>query len=329
MARLGGPKALARPAAQSYLPLVLSEASALAILRSQLERTYAESHNGRVRRGIGDDAAVLALDRQQVWTMDACAEGSHFLRDWVTAEDVAHKALQAALSDVPAMGATPRALLCHLTLPDWVTSRWLRRFAAEQARIALDAGAAVVGGNVSPGAAFQVVTSVLGETRRSPLRQSGARPGDELWLIGSVGLARAGLRLLKQGVRRSTDPAIARCLLAFRRPRAQLTAGRRLVGRATACLDVSDGLEADVRHLAEQSDVKVVLGRGLFERVISLELHQLQSRLGESAFELAWRGGEDYALLASGPSVARPSGARTIGWVEPGRGVAFSSERSK
>ena len=160
----------------------LTEARALGILRQELPRFGA-----RTLVGLGDDAAVLEVGaRRQVWTIDACVEGVHFERSWLSMEDLAHKAIEAAVSDVCAMGARPSGVLVQLTLAPWLTPGLLRRLAREQAATARRLGAPIVGGNLTAGRQLELVTTALGELDGAPLLRSGAQAGDEVWLVGEV-----------------------------------------------------------------------------------------------------------------------------------------------
>lgn len=309
----------------------ITEQRALAILKQQLAVRDAAGDPRWLALGMGDDCAVLrARFYRTLWTTDACVEGSHFLWDWMTPEDVAHKAWHAAVSDIAAMGGIPRGVNVHLTLTEHVNSGFMRRFAAEQARLVQATGVQVTGGNITFGSSFGVVTSVLGEARRTPLRRSGARAGDEVWLCGDVGLARAGLLLLqrqKREHRRKFSAAEQRCLLAFRRPLAQLKRGPQLVGRARACLDLSDGLERDVRNLADASGVHIHVDREQLRCALHEDLVQVADTLGQDPVELAWTGGEDYSLLATGPGSRRPPWVKVIGEVMKQDAVRPSASR--
>ena len=302
----------------------LTESEAIRILREELGTTYRASARGFVRLGIGDDAALLAPGPEaQLWTIDACHEGTHFLWEWMSPEDVAHKSFHAALSDIPAMGGKAVGALCQLSLSARVSGSWLRRFARAQAEVAKAAKTPVFGGNFTSGRTVQVVTSVLGRVpKAAELRRDGAQVGDELWLCGDVGLARAGLLLLQKGQRTGTGAVdTRRCLDAFRRPSAQLKMGTVLRGRATSCLDVSDGLARDTPRIASASGVRIVICADQLLATISPSLVKVAQRLGDEPLSLALEGGEDYALLATGPSSSRPRGALVIGRVEAGAGV--------
>lgn len=297
----------------------LSETEAIQILKEALSSAERSRGRPRVRFGIGDDAAVLrASPGDQVCTVDSCEEGVHFLWKWMKAGDVARKSLHSALSDVVAMGAKPAWLVCHLSLGPSVTAKWLREFAQEQAKCSEIIGAPVVGGNVSFSSATSVVTTVVGEVGpKTALLRSGARVGDEVWLFGSLGLARAGLLLLRQrGGRARGSGAEAAALRAFRSPEAQFRVGPELVGRANSCIDISDGMNRDAPALASESDVRLMLDAERLEQGLDKELFVLARRFGLSPLELALEGGEDYALLATGPAEKRPKRCHVIGRVE-------------
>lgn len=273
-----------------------------------------------VELGIGDDAAVLRGVRGRVVvTVDDQVEGTHFDRRWLSWEDVGYRALQAAASDLAAMAARPLAAVASLHVPRGFPSAALRQLARGQAQAARRLGCPVVGGNIARGPLLSVTTTVLGQAAR-PLLRSGAKPGDELWLIGEVGLARAGLLLHQQRLRVPTRlrRVAAQARAAWARPEARIAAGGALVGRARALIDVSDGLSGDVNHLATASRVKAVLESKLLARVVSADLADLGDLLGEPGVALALRGGEDYALLCAGPRARRPARAKVIGRIERG-----------
>jgi thiamine-monophosphate kinase len=298
----------------------LDEARAIALL----ERALGKSARGRrVEMGIGDDAAVLAPGTDKlVFTVDACVEHVHFDRRWLSLSDVGWRALMAAASDLAAMGARPLCALSNLGTPHSITASELGQIGRGQAAAAAAIGCPVVGGNISRSDALSITTAVLGESPR-PLLRSGSRPGDELWLIGDVGLAAAGLELLrsKRRVPALEPRARKRCVQAWRRPRALIEAGLALQRRASAAIDVSDGLGTDARHIAGSSAVKVVVEAELLRRVMAPELAAVARALGREPLELMLKGGEDYALLSTGPERRRPRRAERIGRIERGRGA--------
>jgi thiamine-monophosphate kinase len=273
--------------------------------------------------GIGDDAAVLRASGRLVWTIDAAVEGVHFDLDLLSPADIGFRSFQAAASDLAAMGARPLAALSNLSLPERVSTRDVERLVKGQAEAARALSCPIIGGNLSRASELSITTAVLGTVKR-PLLRSTARPGDELWLLGDVGLARAGLMsLLAKKKRRSR--ALARCVRAFARPKALLDAGVALSGRARAAVDVSDGLAGDAGHIARASAVRVVIEADALLSALSPELLRAAVELGREPLELALFGGEDYALLATGPRRKKPTAAAPIGRIERGRGVMLES----
>jgi thiamine-monophosphate kinase len=298
-----------------------------------LERTFGGRRPRRpILVGIGDDAAVLEMRAGRlIWTVDCAVEGVHFRTEWLSLEDVGWRSFHAAVSDVAAMGGTPVAALSNLVIPQSMPAAAVRSLAKGQALAARSLRCPVVGGNLSRGSELGVTTTVLGRVDR-PLLRSGARAGDELWLVGDVGMARAGLLWLSKKRRTPmremdarTRRAIARCVDTWRRPEALVRLGARLRAHARAAIDVSDGLSTDAAHLAEASGVRVVIEDAALRAALSRDLVTASAVLGTDALDLALSGGEDYALLATGPSRSRPRGARRIGRVERGGGVFVES----
>lgn len=297
-------------------------------LIAQLARELSAPYAKGVELGIGDDAAVLRVGKERVVvSVDDQVEGVHFDLRWLGPSDVGFRALQAAASDLAAMGAVPLGAVASLHVPPGFPSSKLRELARGQAEAARQLSCPVVGGNVTRGRVLSVTTTVLGRAAK-PLLRSGARAGDELWVLGELGLARAGL-LLNQS-RCQVPPrlrAIAkRARQAWARPEARVSWGRRLVGRARAVIDVSDGLAGDVQHLADESRVKAVIEARLLARLVPPELCDLADLLGEPGVALALTGGEDYALLCAGPRASRPARAKVVGRIERGRGSELELE---
>jgi thiamine-monophosphate kinase len=290
---------------------VSSELERIALLRRTLAGS---SPDARVTVGIGDDAAVLeAPAAPLVWTVDAAVEGVHFRRDLLGMGDLGYRATMAAASDLAAMGAAPLGLLSALVLPAWVSDADLEALASGQRTAADELGTAVIGGNLARGAELSITTTALGSAER-PLTRAGARPGDALWMAGPVGLAAAGLAALERG---EPPAAAASAVLAWRRPRARIVEGLRASGRASAAIDVSDGLARDVGHLARASGVRAVLDA---RTVACPELGAAAAALGRDPLLFALHGGEDYALVVALPAGEPLEGFSRIGAVEPGGG---------
>lgn len=285
--------------------------------------------------GIGDDAAVLSEQAGDwVVSVDASVEGVHFERAFLTLEDVGYRSFQAAVSDLAAMGAAPVAALSALILPRGITRSEIDGITRGQAAASQACRCPIAGGNISRGGELSVTTTVLGRCER-PLRRSEARPGEQLWAVGPLGLAAAGLSALRLRRRcgSGVDPveasepgvasAVGRCIQAWRRPEALLAGGRELVGAASAAIDISDGLAADAWQLARASGVRVVIDRERLRSALRPELLVASRLLRRSAMRFALYGGEDYALLATGPAPRRPSCAEVIGYIARGTGAAL------
>lgn len=298
------------------------EHDAIALLRGALEGS---AYHPLVEQGIGDDAAVLNLrgSGRLVVSVDSSVENVHFNRAWLSLEEVAARALHAAVSDIAAMAAEPVACVSALTLPRGFSRAEIHAIARGQATAAEELGSPVVGGNITRGAELALTTTVLGRAKK-PLLRSGARPGDDVWLLGKVGLASMGLRLLQRTTRArrpAERAAFAACIAAWKNPKAQLAAGRALHGVATSCVDVSDGVAADLNHVAEASEVRIELSKEALASTFSPALLLACEHVAVDPMDCALYGGEDYALLASGPHHKRPREAVKIGSVHPGTGV--------
>jgi thiamine-monophosphate kinase len=263
--------------------------------------------------GPGDDAAVVASpDGRVVATTDVLVEGVHFRFDWVDPEQVGRKAAAANLADVAAMGATPTALLVGLACPAQTPVATLTALADGLWAEAESAGAGVVGGDVTSGPALMVSVTALGSLEgREPVRRSGARPGDVLALRGRVGWAAAGWAVLARGFR---SPAAV--VGAYRRPEPPYAAGPQAAqAGATAMIDISDGLLADVGHVATASGVAIdVHSKAL---VVPPRLVDVGAALGKDPLHWLLTGGEDHALVATFPGEP-PEGWTVIGAVAEG-----------
>ena len=287
-----------------------------------IARVLAQAGSARAAEvGPGDDAAVLRTsDGRVVVTTDVLVEGRHFRRDWSSAEDVGHKAAAANLADVAAMGAVTTALVVGLACPPDTPTAWLEGVAAGLAAECAPLGAAVVGGDLvaaaADSAAVVVSVTALGDLgRRAPVLRSGARPGDVVALAGRLGWSACGLAVLRRGF---TSPIAA--VAAHRRPTPPYAAGpAAATAGATAMCDVSDGLLADLGHVATDSSVVIDLDRAALERTC-LEppgpLQQVASALGADPMAWVLTGGEDHALVATfSPRATLPEGWSVIGRV--------------
>jgi len=283
--------------------------------------------------GIGDDAAVVrAPDGRVVATSDMLIEGTHFRREWSAARDIGHKAAARNLADIAAMGALPTALLVCFAGPGETSVDWVLDLARGIAEECATAGAAVAGGDTSYAQAIMVSATALGDLAgRDPVTRSGARPGDVIAVAGSLGAAAAGLALLAAGPSAGPLPADVRAELigAHRRPKPPYPAGAQAAALgATSMIDVSDGLVADLGHLAAASGVRMeVASRRLAAEPLCpvTSLRAAAEALGRTG----WRdwpasGGDDHALAATfRRAVVLPERWAVIGEVTDGGGVVI------
>ncbi len=259
---------------------------------------------GDVLVGIGDDAAVVAPARneQTVLTTDALVEGVHFDRRWSTPVDVGHKALAVNLSDLAAMGATPRSALLSLVLPDTWSVEDVDALLDGFLALANRERVSLIGGNVTRTAGPMVIdVTAVGSVRpRRALLRSGGRPGDEVYVSGEIGTAAAGLEMLREGVETS-DADRAACVDKHRRPEPRVRLGRAVAQAraARAAMDLSDGLADAARQIA------IASGCGIRVDASALPIAPGAKRwwdaAGRDALQSAIVGGDDYELLFALP----------------------------
>lgn len=249
-------------------------------IRRMLERWGPRAHR------IGDDAAIITSlgDRALVVSTDTSVENVHFRRDWLTAEEIGYRAAVAALSDLAAMGSRPLGMLVALTVPE----SWRSEFDEITDGIgeaAGNAGAPIIGGDTTRGSELSLNFTVLG-TARDVLCRTSARPGDRVYVTGRLGGPLAALRDL-QADRTPSDANRKR----FARPVPRIEEATWLSANgAAAAIDISDGLAAELGHLASASRV-----------VITVRLEDLPVMEGMSALDAAGSG-EEYELIITAPS---------------------------
>jgi thiamine-monophosphate kinase len=287
-----------------------------------------------LRLGIGDDAALVRVppSRELILTTDLSIEGVHFTRSIHSPRSVGHRALARSLSDVAAMGGVPRYALISLALSRTASPNWVEGLYRGIRDLARRFRVVVIGGDTARVAGATLVDVIaIGEVRRGQaLRRDGARPGDQLWVSGRLGLAAWGLELLKSGKPwRSGDARAA--LQAHLYPEPQCALGRFLSERrlASAVIDISDGLSSDLTRLCAASSVGAL--------VWAQRLPLPATGNPGQALALALRGGEDYQLLFAVPArVASrlPSWFRglplqQIGEIRKGHGLALVTSDGK
>ena len=243
--------------------------------------------------GVGDDAALCAVPDGQLLAIssDMLVAGRHFFAD-VDPESLGHKALAVNLSDMAAMGATPRQFTLALALPTMDTD-WLTRFAKGLRRTASTFQCDLVGGDTTAGP-LNISITIMGEVAKGQaLKRSGAKVGDDLYVTGALGAARLGLWYRTQRLKHALPQASAAAAIqAMDWPVPRVALGLALRGVASAAMDLSDGLAGDVRHMAKASRCHAEVH--LSDVPVAPCVLQAQ---GINPALFATQGGDDYELL--------------------------------
>ena len=258
-------------------------------LIEQFFRPIAIKHQ-EVILGIGDDAACLQLSANQdlLISTDTLVAEVHFLSTW-RPYDMAYRALMTNISDIAAMGATPRWVTLALTLPQ-LNEQWLASFAQGLHAALAEYNLDLIGGDTTKGP-LSITITIMGVTPQGQaIRRRGAKPGDLIFVSGELGGAALAVQSLRELVVSSQDQA---CLMAkLLRPKPRVDFSLLLRSYATAAIDISDGLSADLNHICKASGVGACLNQD------TIPLHPLlrQYLEAQSAMELALTGGDDYEL---------------------------------
>lgn len=246
-----------------------------------IQRLTAADAPGLVK-GIGDDCAIIRprAGEDLLVTTDFLLEGVHFLRETHTAADCGWKCLARGLSDIAAMGGTPRYAFVSLALAPWASTRWVRGFYAGMQQLAQHHSVVIAGGDLTKSDKVLCDIIVLGAVKRGrALRRDGARPGDRLYVTGSLGGSALGLETRKGKARQR-----------HLRPEPRIEAGLSLAQlKATACMDLSDGLSLDLHRLCQESGC-------------AAELNGALPVFPGASVQQALSGGEDYELLFAVPA---------------------------
>lgn len=259
----------------------------------ELIRQYFQPLAGNARQdqlvlGLGDDCAIQRVPsgRDLVFSVDTLVEGVHFPLNY-SPYNLGWRALAVATSDLAAMGAQPVCFTLALTLPA-PDPDWLSGFAKGLAKASAAFGITLAGGDTTRGP-LTITLQVHGTVAEGQaLRRSGAQPGDLVCVTGALGDAGAALDYLDEPEPTPTQQAV---LSRYHYPQPRLALGQQLAGKASAAIDISDGLLADLQHILDASGVGAELEAGKIP--LSAALVQLQ---GERALELAMSAGDDYEL---------------------------------
>jgi thiamine-monophosphate kinase len=269
---------------------------------SLIERFFerrARAGTPRAALGIGDDCALIAPRAGEMLAIstDMLVEGRHFFAD-IDPHALGHKALAVNLSDLAAMGAQPRAFTLALALPH-ARGEWLAAFSDGMFEVAERFGCELIGGDTTRGP-LNICITVFGDVPpQDALRRDAARAGDDVWVSGTLGDARAGLGMLR-GEWTVDASAAAGFRHALERPAPRIALGLALRGIAHAALDLSDGLAGDLRHILERSRVNATVDADAVPR--STALRKLPADVQRRC---ALEGGDDYELCFTAPATAR------------------------
>jgi thiamine-monophosphate kinase len=251
--------------------------------------------------GVGDDCAIVSRPRgQMLFTIDSLVENVHFNLRWGSPQALGARALAVNLSDIAAMGGRPTACVVNLGVREGITPRTLERIYSGLRDAAREASTDIVGGNVTRARELSITIALVGEAGRGVMRRDAARPGDEIFVTGTLGDAALGWRILAgkleaRGKAKKNRAAKKYLVERFLRPHARLYAGQRLAALrpAPAAIDVSDGLMQDLGHIVERSGVGAEIDASRIP--ISPAYRAL---MGDDLVH-ALTGGEDYELIFS------------------------------
>ncbi len=245
-----------------------------------------------VFKGIGDDCAVIKEKKSyRLYTADNFVEGVHFdLKYTNNFKKIGFKAISRAVSDIAAMGGTPRYLLVCLAISSKLTQKGFNKLVKGFKDACNFYNVDIIGGDITSSSAVTITITCIGESDTKPVLRSGAKEGNHIYLTGETGLAKGGLELLKRNKK-----ACKKLIDAYESPTARIELGSVLRKNkiATAMIDISDGLLGDLKHILEES------GKGA---VIELKNIPLSSYLTknfsyEESLDFVLNGGDDYELI--------------------------------
>jgi thiamine-monophosphate kinase len=248
--------------------------------------------------GAGDDCAIVSTLRRTLFTIDSLVEYVHFDLRWCPPQALGARAFAVNLSDIAAMGGRPTACVVNLALRGGISARTIEQIYAGLRAAAQEASTDIVGGNITRARELSITIAMLGEAGRGVMRRNAARPGDEIFVTGTLGDAALGWRVLAgklkvRGNAKKERAAKKYLVERFIRPRARLYAGQRLAALrpAPAAIDVSDGLMQDLGHILERRGVGAEIDAS------RVPVSPAYRALMGADLKHALTGGEDYELI--------------------------------
>jgi thiamine-monophosphate kinase len=271
--------------------------------------------HAETRLGVGDDAAVIAVPvgMELAISADTMVSGVHFLAD-VSPQKLAHKILAVNLSDMAAMGAMPKWATMVLTIPE-INTDWFQAFSDSLRVIASRFKVQIIGGDTTQGPLNLSITIIGLLPKGQALCRSGASIGDDVYVSHYIGDAALGLAVLRGQVSLNqihSETAVG----ALEAPEPRVALGQALLGIASSCLDISDGLIGDLGHICKQSDVSIEIDAGL----IPISAAYRAFMVDGGSLDLALSGGDDYELTFS----ASPSRRSEIAKIADQQGILLS-----
>lgn len=262
------------------------------VIKNYFTKVSFSENQSEIPLGIGDDAAVVTVpnDMELVVCTDTLNEGVHFPIE-TSAYNVAYKALMVNLSDLAAMGAEPKWFTLNISLPN-INEQWLEDFAKGLSDLATKYRLNLIGGDTTQGPLSISITLAGHIKKDTALTRANAKVGDNVYLSGCTGEAAYGLACIMRS--RIIDNADTRFVTRLNRPTARVELGLGLIGIANACIDISDGLLADVTHIAEASSCGIELNLETIPLPNTADVEQAQ--------KFALTGGDDYELVFTAPA---------------------------
>ena len=286
------------------------------VIIARLGDLFRNSIESRLEVGIGDDAAVISgIDNKLVATVDMAVEGVHFRKDWSTPFQIGAKLTTASLADVFAMGGEPKYLLVAAAISNLDNSEVIIEVAKGIRSVADEFKVTVIGGDLSKSEKMVLSITALGDLSSKPIKRSGAKVGDLVYLSSLPGLSAAGMAILERELDRPRYVVEAHLNPKLKKP-------KNLMQVATAMCDISDGLSIDAGRIAKDSKVSINFLSELLRNASDFkDLQELAIELDEDVFDWILNGGEDHFFIATvNPDMAKDDLGIKVGEVVSGDG---------